>query len=201
MDKLPIGTTVRHLLEGYEGVILGTTKISNLFEDAESEWEYRIDIGQKTKKIAAPSKIALAGVSMYLDKSDELLSGSIVLSPDEIIDVARYAREADQLEVACKLACKAFSECPTSQAIASTYSGILRDCKKPEEAIKVGETFDKIGSKPLLTSMAAAYCDLEMYPESYKLVNRVIAMSNGRGSKEILNVRSRLMSKSPSLFV
>ena len=201
MDKLPIGTTVRHLLEGYEGVILGTTKMPNLFENPESEWEYRIDIGQKAKKIAAPSNLALAGASMHLDKVDDVLNGSIILTPHEIIEVARHAHDAYQLDVALQLADKAFSECPTSQNIASTLSSILRDLKRPKEAIQVAETFDKIGSKPLLTTMAAAYCDLEEYEKSYRLVNRVIAMSNGRGGKEIMAVRARLKSIKPSLFV
>ena len=60
MDRLKDGTKVHHTIEDYAGVLCGITRIKNLFENNDDDWEYRVDTGENRIKIASPQNIIVA---------------------------------------------------------------------------------------------------------------------------------------------
>ena len=73
----------------------------------------------------------------------------------------------------------------------------LRLLDRPQEAVdlywkikkKYGNTMMTDG---LLTSVAAAYCDLKQYDEARKRANQAHAMVNGKSSPELISVYARI---------
>ena len=200
MGRIKDGAKVHHVIAGYSGIVNGVTRIKNLFENENDEWEYRVDIGKGVVKIASPDNIELDGVPLALHQIPDVIVGKISLSTEELTTLARHAKENGLLDEACQLASMAYDREPNSPGLCAVYCSILRALKRPERAIEIAESLGHVNYPPLLTSLAAAYCDVGRFPEALQKVNMVIAIARGRGGPEILGVRSRIQKHAPSLI-
>lgn len=131
----------------------------------------------------------------YFAAQDEAIT-----KPQEMISLAKQTREAGQLERALRLARRAFQACPNDPGTAAVLSGILRKAQRPEEALEVGDRFRDSSYKPILTSRAAALCDLERWDEALRQIRQVFAIGGGRGDEESFLVWNRIIAAAPELL-
>ncbi|MEQ1904605.1 MAG: tetratricopeptide repeat protein [Pirellulaceae bacterium] len=125
-----------------------------------------------------------------------------VTNIDDLIKRAKTARDAGQLKRAVDLAKQAYNSAPFNPGIAAVLCSIYRQMGKPELALQVAEKLPPTNYSPLLTSKAAALCDLERWEEALNVIRHVLAIgmnSKGNSSGEALGVWGRIKSKAPEL--
>jgi tetratricopeptide (TPR) repeat protein len=127
-------------------------------------------------------------------------SGGNRLNPNELIEQAKRWRDSGQLSPALRFARTALQRAPSSAGIASVLSSILREVKRPEEAIRETDRFRDIDYVPLLTSRAAAFCDLERWPDALNCMRRVWRLRGGEADPESLKLWKRIRVGAPELF-
>ena len=78
----------------------------------------------------------------------------------------------------------------------------LRRCNKPAEALEVADRFSKDRYPPILTSRAAALCDLDRWEEGLKQIRQVLAIFHATGNDpgEALSVFGRIKADKPHLL-
>lgn len=123
-----------------------------------------------------------------------------ITDPDKLVDKARQTLEAGQTGRALRLVKRAFKTRPDDPGIAAVLSSVLRKMGHPNQALEVTDRFKGSRYQPVLTSRAAALCDLERWDEALRQIRQVTAIGQGRGSAEALNVRSRIKAAVPHLF-
>ncbi len=79
----------------------------------------------------------------------------------------------------------------------------LRDQGKPDVVIEIFSSVKKkygkmIFNPALLTSVAAAYCDLQEYGNAKKCCDHAFALSGGKASGELMSVYSRIKKETNS---
>ena len=123
-----------------------------------------------------------------------------VTEPQEQLSLAHRAQKAGQIGRALRFAHRAFQARPDDAGTAAVLSSILRKAQRPEEALEVGDRFRASSYRPILTSRAAALCDLERWDEALQQIRQVFAIDKGKGSEEALLVWHRIVAAAPELL-
>lgn len=79
------------------------------------------------------------------------------------------------------------------------YTSVLREMGQPKKAIEAYDKYYKLMGKDnvvLITSVAAAYCDIDDYDMALKLCNKASALQDGKPiSGELSSVYQRIHNK------
>jgi hypothetical protein len=118
-------------------------------------------------------------------------------SVDELLELARRARDALQLVRAESLCRRALKLDPDHLGALSILCSILRALKQPEQALKETRAFREAGYQPLLVSRAAAFCDLEMWSQAKREIGRALALGK---SESAFLVVERIKRVKPELY-
>lgn len=92
---------------------------------------------------------------------------------------------------------------PENLVAAAVLSSILRQRGKPKEALAIVDRVAESGDAPVLTTRAAALCDLKRWEEALREIQRALAMEKqqqGVASDEALAVYARIQAGAPALF-
>ena len=127
-----------------------------------------------------------------LEEEDARLSNT-----KELLVRARKARVAGQYDRAERIARRVLAKEPTHEAMLSVLCAVLRQKGLPEQALEETEPFKDSHNTSLLTSRAAALCDLERWEEAKKTIGRVLAR---RSSEEAFLVVKRIKKFRPDLY-
>ena len=127
-----------------------------------------------------------------LRSEDTAISDTAVL-----IERARAARDALQHNRAEALMRRALRLSPGNRAALAVLCSILRARRRPQQALDETEEFQWTAYPPLLTSRAAALCDLNRWEEAKQEIGRALASG---GSEEAFNVVHRIKAKRPDLY-
>ncbi len=116
--------------------------------------------------------------------------------PLELTRMARRAREAKQMQRALSLARRALELDPSCLGAAAVLCAVHRECGNPRKALAETDHISK--SHPaLLTSRAAAMCDLERWEDAKRTLARALAME---ASGEAFAVVARIKKFQPDLY-
>lgn len=115
----------------------------------------------------------------------------------EILDRARAARDTLQYSRAISLARRVLELEHDNLAAAAILSSALRANGKPQQALLETEAFRDTDYSPLLTSRAAALCDLKRWEEAKKTIGRCLAISKSETAFSVVN---RIKSERPDLY-
>jgi len=120
----------------------------------------------------------------------------------ELLDAAKNLEDAGHDARALNLARKALARDPDHHGAAPVVMSILRKTGRSEEALVLADGFVSAGTKypPLLTSRAAALCDLGRWDEALRQIRQVFAIGGGKGDAESLSVWSRIKAAAPELI-
>jgi tetratricopeptide (TPR) repeat protein len=121
----------------------------------------------------------------------------------EVLDRAKRARDAKLLPRARRLAERVLASKPHHLGAAAVLSSILRDELRPEEAIAIADRFPSSRYAPLLTSRAAALCDLGRWAEALHDIRAAFRSDRAerrQPSEEALHVHARIRAGAPELF-
>jgi len=148
-----------------------------------------------------PSKVITAKLNL-LAKNHFSSHDASISDFDKLLEVARGLREGGHYSRALNLAKRALKTKPNNDFAATIVCSILRSMNRSEEALKLANTLIQSGSTclPLLTSRAAALCDLGRWSEALRLIRQVLAKSGRKNNGEALLVWSRIKSFAPHLF-
>jgi tetratricopeptide (TPR) repeat protein len=114
-----------------------------------------------------------------------------------LFNSAIAAREAGQYQRAERLIRRALSQSPQDQSLLAVLSSILRARGLPQQAIDETGCEGSINNPALLTSRAAAFCDLRLWERAKAEVGRALAIE---GSEEAFNVVHRIKAERPELY-
>ncbi len=134
-------------------------------------------------------------------KLDSLLAQSE--DPEQIHDPkvlevrARHWKVANNLPKAVRYIERARDLSPGNLTVATQFCAILREVGDPTRALAETDSLSDNKHPALMTSRAAAFCDLERWEEAKHLIARVLAMG---GSDEAMSVMSRIKSVRPDLY-
>jgi tetratricopeptide (TPR) repeat protein len=119
----------------------------------------------------------------------------------QIIDIANGFKASESYGLALKAYDKALekSDIDKVKYVLPLITSCYRAINKPEKALEVYNRAKQEYGNPiikpvLLTSVAAAYCDINEYEKAKECCDRAFAMSGGRGSGELMLVYSRIKS-------
>ncbi|MCO6450225.1 MAG: hypothetical protein J5I90_05495 [Caldilineales bacterium] len=115
----------------------------------------------------------------------------------ELLRLASFARENGQAKRAEQLGRRALSIDPDSLAAVAVICAALRAQKRPAEALGFSYPYRERGSLPLLTSRAAAFCDLKQWRDAKREISYAFSIGE---SEEAYNVLHRIKSERPDLF-
>ena len=117
--------------------------------------------------------------------------------PYRLVQMASTARDALQYDRAEELCQRAIRMNPTDLAPYTVLSSVLRARGDSRHALKATEPFKHISSPALLTTRAAALCDLGRYKDAKRCVGRALAIA---GSEEAFSVVRRIKKVCPELY-
>jgi hypothetical protein len=115
----------------------------------------------------------------------------------ELLRRARAVRDRLQYQRAERLARRALELRPTDVATASVLCSILREACKPQESLDLADRFRHSRHAPLLTSRAAALCDLGCWREALQQIRAVLAAGKSEPAQAVFN---RIQKLAPHLF-
>ena len=163
-------------------------------EGREYEWNGRQWFDVKSGEIPPVSvAVTLNGrIAETLAASDAAITNF-----GELLDRARGAREAKQWRRAEHLARQALVLRPGDPGALASLCAALRALSRPEIALAESAKPSGKPTAALLTTRAAAMCDLGMWPEAKREVGRALAMGT---SGEAYNVVHRIKSARPELY-
>ncbi len=127
-----------------------------------------------------------------LRSEDTAISDAFVL-----VNRASVARDALQYNRAETLIRRALKLSPGDRAALAVLCSILRAQGRPKKALDETEAFRREPHPPLLTSRAAALCDLKRWKEAKQEIGRALAIG---GSEEAFNVVHRIKAAKPNLY-
>jgi tetratricopeptide (TPR) repeat protein len=120
-----------------------------------------------------------------------------------LLDRAKMARDARLLTRAQRLVERVLAQKPHHTGAAAVLSSILREQFRPEEAIALADRFPDLRYAPLLTSRAAALCDLGRWAEALRDIRTALRFDREDGkqsSEETLSVFTRIRAAAPHLL-
>lgn len=124
-------------------------------------------------------------------------------------DPAQLAREAERLlkldhtcstlylERAAQLLQKVIAAEPTNERAHIQLSSALRQLGRPAEALRVTQPFARSKNRAMVTTRAAAHCDLGDWVRAKKLIGTVLAWTN---DEEAMSVMRRIKAARPDLY-
>jgi predicted Zn-dependent protease len=128
----------------------------------------------------------------------ELRSEDTAISDTSIlIRRASAARDALQYDRAEALTRRALELSPGNCAALAVLCSVLRAQGRPQQALDETEVFRQEPHPPLLTSRAAAFCDLKRWKEAKQEIGRALAIEK---SEEAFNVVHRIKAERPDLY-
>lgn len=141
---------------------------------------------------------------VVIRKLNALLTRQLELADSQSIDVqslldgARLAREAFQYERAERLARRCLQVSPGHVGALAILSSTLRVRGQPQRALQETSPFRGARYAPLLTSRAAAYCDLKQWEDAKRELGRALAVQTA--SEEAFSVVRRIKAARPDLY-
>ncbi|MFH1603618.1 MAG: hypothetical protein ABIH03_06900, partial [Pseudomonadota bacterium] len=126
-------------------------------------------------------------------------SDEAVTDIQELLSRAKIARDAKQLKRSERLLSRALKLRPGHEGALAILCSLLRDVGAPERALAETHAFSGLGYPPLLTSRAAAYCDLGQWEEAKREIARVLAVP-GKDKGEAFSVVHRIKAARPDLY-
>ncbi len=114
-----------------------------------------------------------------------------------LVQRASILRDAQQFGRAERLIRNALQLFPGNYAAVAVLSSILRAHGLPQEALDQTEAYKHESNAPLLTSRAAALCDLKRWEDAKREVGRALAIKQ---SEEAFGVVRRIKSERPDLY-
>lgn len=112
---------------------------------------------------------------------------------------ARAARDTSQHKRAERVARRVLELSPGHRGALAILCSTLRAAGRPRQALKETHAFRGIEYPPLLTSRAAAYCDLKQWEAAKREVGRALAMKTP-ASDEAFSVVRRIKAARPDLY-
>ncbi len=141
--------------------------------------------------------------SMIIPKLNNRLSDALEEEDENIADIhllikrAVNARDWLQYSRSEKLARRILELEPSNQPALAILCATLRAKGFPQKALTETDDYKNLPYPALLTSRAAALCDLERWEEAKKTVGRSLAISQ---SVEAYNVVNRIKAARPNLY-
>jgi tetratricopeptide (TPR) repeat protein len=125
-----------------------------------------------------------------------------ITDPKKLLQLAAKYRKENMLDRAMSICGKIIEISPDSEEAASTVmSSILRLKGEPEEAVRLTEKFSDSNNPALLTTRAAALCDIEEWESAKKTIAKALAILKGESKKrEAFGVVRRIKSARPELY-
>lgn len=108
------------------------------------------------------------------------------MSEDELVDFVRYAYKLKAhylCDRAFKYGFEKFGKYDFARRLASTMTSVYRNLGQPKKAIEFASDYlsdDDFYSIPLLTSLAAAYCDINEPLTARKYCDQAYSLQGGR---------------------
>ena len=115
----------------------------------------------------------------------------------KLIKRAKNAKNNEQFERAEKLSKKILSIEPGNLSAYAVLCSSLRRKGFPEEALQKTEEYRNSNSVPLLTSRAAALCDIGKWERAKNVIGKALALG---GSGEAFAVVNRIKKERPDLY-
>jgi len=116
---------------------------------------------------------------------------------DGLLRIAQVARDAAQYKRAEAAIRRAVELQPASEPAHAILCSLLRHLGAPERAIQDTEHLGAFRYSPLLTSRAAAFCDLERWEEAKSTIGRALAIGESEAAFEVMH---RIKAKRPDLY-
>lgn len=121
------------------------------------------------------------------------------MTMEEVMAIADEFKDNESADSASSLYNSILSSStgPHLVGLLSKLSSCYRKIGKPQSAIELYEEVKKnYGENPIssafLTSVGAAYCDLEKYEEAKRFADKAYAKSGGKGSPELSGLYGRI---------
>jgi len=127
-----------------------------------------------------------------LEEEDANISDVCIL-----LERAGKAREALQYHRAENLARQCLKLDPHNQAALAVLCAVLRARGQPQRALDETDAHSNTTHPPLLTSRAAAFCDLKRWEDAKATIGRALAMGK---SEEAFAVMHRIKAERPELY-
>jgi predicted Zn-dependent protease len=121
-----------------------------------------------------------------------------VAEPSLLLERARQARDNQQLDRALQLLRRVLKLRPEYEGALAVLCSVLRKQGAPEKALQETEAFRHLRYSPLLTSRAAAMCDLGMWEAAKREIARVLVMPGDHA--EAFEVVHRIKAARPELY-
>jgi hypothetical protein len=110
---------------------------------------------------------------------------------------ARRARRKGDLRRADAIVREALECSPGNLAALAMLCSVLRARRRPAQALKETDPYRTEADAPLLTSRAAAYCDLGRWGSAKREIARALAMND---SEQAMSVMRRIKAARPDLY-
>lgn len=123
---------------------------------------------------------------------------------EQLISEAKHARDTLNYQLAKKILETAVEKANLEKlkVILPMLTSTFRLLGNADEAINIANDylkgFPEVASSALFTSVAAAYCDKEMYIDAKRYADRAFAYSSGKGTPELYSLYERLKNVSGS---
>jgi predicted Zn-dependent protease len=114
-----------------------------------------------------------------------------------LLENASKAQDALQHERAERLARRVLKRSPGNPGALAILSSVLRASGHPQQALKETHLYRNTNYAPLLSSRAAAYCDLKQWEEAKKEIGHALAIQT---SEEAFSVARRIKAARPELY-
>lgn len=129
-----------------------------------------------------------------LEKKDDL-----IVDIQELLETAKVARNSDNPERAIRLLERVLASDPKHAGALAVLCSTYRGTRRPEAALEAANRAPESNYPPLITTRAAALCDLGRWSEALSMIRRAIASSPSRSEAANL-VYSRIKAEAPHLF-
>jgi tetratricopeptide (TPR) repeat protein len=177
--------------------------------------------GQQTKKTSTKTTVLLDGATYIwtgsswfdshyikppitiIQRLNAQLESQLADDDSKITDIydlthrAKIAREAKQYARAESLARRVLRLNPKSHAAAAVLCASLRACGRASQALEETDRFKHTENVPLLTSRAAALCDIGRWEEAKHTLGKALALGGG---EEAFLVVKRIKRARPDLY-
>lgn len=145
--------------------------------------------------IAVPAVVESALNALY--EQDMSAADASEGDIDVLLERARHARRANQLQRAERLTRRVLEGSPGHPGALAILCAILRRRGRPKQALEETESASHASYPPLIVSRAAAQCDLGRWEEAKRTISRALAIGGGG---EAFAVVRRIKSIRPDLY-
>lgn len=149
------------------------------------------------------SKTFIRPPEIIIRELNRELSGTLaetdnnVKDVDEILHRASNARDMNHYDRAEQLARRALQLSSGNPGALAVLCSVLRARGRAREALRETDPYRHLSYPPLLTSRAAALCDIGEWTKAKKMIGRVLAMG---GNDEAFSVMRRIKRERPELY-